>query len=213
LEEKTALILPEYIKLNSFERKKHRIYLDDEKFAFADTEISLSHISDLKFGLKMMQFHLFSLGRKYSFSVKSLEKEIELVFKSYFGLGNNYFDTLYHQILDAVWDRVADRLLAEKIQELKSEKGLSVGNCVIRTAGITIYQQSFFSEKAAFISWQDLTYKKNYNRLSVYSKTNSQIWTNLFFTENWNVEFLMHILDWLYEQNGLAELKTDKTDQ
>jgi len=211
LGEKTASILPEYIKLNSFGSKQHRIYIDEEKFSFVDTEIYLPHISDLKFGLTMMQFYRFTLGRRYVLSIKFADKELNLVFKSFLGLENEYFDTIYHQILDAVWDRIADRLMAEKIQQLKSEKGLRVGNCVFHISGVTIYRQNFFSAKEEFISWEDLTYKINYNRLSIYSNRNSQIWTNLFYTENWNVDLLMHILDWLYEQNGLTELKNHKS--
>ena len=204
--DKAAPFLSGNIKLNALARKQHRIFLDEEKIAFGETEINLSHISDLKFGLSLMQFYRFSLGTKYLLSFKSPVSEINLVFRNYLELEKKYFNTLYYQILNAVWDQTADRLFAEKIQQLKSDKGLIVGNCVFQLSGITIYRQNLFSAKEEFIAWEDLIYHKNYNRLSIYSKRNSQIWTNLFYTEIWNVDLLIPILDWLYEQNGLAEL-------
>ena len=205
--ERKANILAENIKVNSLGRKHHLIYLDDVKFSFANTEIYLSQISDLKFGLSLMQFYRFSLGSKYVISVKDSNNEINLVFINYFGLNTDYFDTLYDQITDAIWDQIADRLVAEKVQQLKSGKGFKVGNCLFKNEGITINRHNLFSQIEEFIPWKDLTYKKNYNRLTLYSKSNSQIWTNLFYTGNWNVDVAIHILDWIYDQNGLAELK------
>jgi len=203
---KAATIFSEQIKLNSLGSKQHPIYLDKEKIAFAETEIQLGQISDLKFGLTLMQFYRFSLGTQYALSFKSPDKEINLVFRNYLDLSNYYFDTLYYQILDTVWDQVADRLLNEKKQQLQSESGLIINHCVFQKQGITIYRRNLFSAQKDIITWEDLIYQKKYDRLSIYSKRNSQVWTNLFYTDTWNVEFLMLILDWLYEQNGLAEL-------
>jgi len=207
LEERKANILAENIKVNSLGKKQHPIYLDDVKFSFANTEIYLSQISDLKFGLSLMQFYRFSLGSKYVISVKDSDHEINLVFINYFGLDTDYFDTLYDQITDAIWDQIADRLVAEKVQQLKSGNNFKVGNCLFNKEGITINRHNLFSNNKEFIPWEDLTYKKNYNRLTLYSKSNSQIWTNLFYTENWNVYLAMYMLDWIYDQNGLTALK------
>ena len=209
MEDKAIPILPKKIKLNSLGRKQYRLFLDDEKISFNDTVIYLAQISGLKFGITLMQFYRFSLGRKYIFSIKCPDKEINLVFKSYFGLEKDYFNALFYQIVDVIWDRISDRLFADLVQQLKSETGSTVGHCVFRRQGITINRHNLFSAQEAFIPWKDLTYKKNYNRLSLYSKSNSQIWTNLFYTETWNVDMAILILDWLYEQNGFAALNSD----
>ena len=157
----------------------------------------------------MMQFQAYPIGRKYYLSIKSPEKQIDLVFTCYFGISRSYFEKLYDLILETVWDKTAERLFAEKMQLLKSDTGWKVGNCLFRKDGVMIRQPNLISEDQKFISWSDLTYKKNYNRLSLYSKTNTHIWTNLYYTENWNVDLLIDILDYLYEENGLATLELE----
>jgi len=157
----------------------------------------------------MMQFQAYPIGRKYYLSFKSLDKQIDLVFTSYFGISRNYFQNLYDQILETVWDKTAERLFAEKMQLMQSQTGWNVGNCVFKKDGVLIRQQNSVFKDQKFIPWHELAYKQNYNRLSLHSKTNSQIWTNLYYTENWNVDLLMNILDYLYEENGLATLQSE----
>ena len=49
------------------------------------------------------------------------------------------------------------------------------------------------------IEWDDLVYQKNYNRLTINSRSNTKIWANLHYTETDNVQLLMSFLEWKFE--------------
>jgi hypothetical protein len=86
----------------------------------------------------------------------------------------------------------------ESIDIIRNRQSLDIGKCQVSERGIT------WSGK--LIQWSDLSYQKNYNRLTINSKSNLKVYTNLYYLENFNVDVLLGILHWIYKGDGIQQL-------
>ena len=197
-------MLEEKVRLNSFGERIYFLFLDDYQLVFGNTSIKLADISHFKFGAKILQFGMFPVGRSYYVSLKTANQELNLVLRSFFGIRDNYLGTLYEKLVNGILLRIGARLFQEAITAMKAGKPFAIGPCTINGSGIMLRKSS---DNPQLISWNDLSYQKKYDRLVINSKSNHAIWLNLYFLEHWNVEVLMDVLDWLFEEGGLAELK------
>jgi hypothetical protein len=180
------------IKLNSFGKKDQAFLLNDTLISLGDTQIKLAEITHFKFGVAVLQMGMFVVGRKYQMHIKTPTTRFNL-----------YFDLLFHKIVNGVWLRIGDRLLAEMIQAVKAGTTLKLSHCKISKTGITLHRNAGRAQKEFFITWDDLHYEKKYNRLVLNSKAQPRRWVNLYYLDNWNVDILMDFLDWVYKENGL----------
>ncbi|GEO07074.1 hypothetical protein AAE02nite_47380 [Adhaeribacter aerolatus] len=197
--------LHEKIRLNSFGEKSHSLLLNNSQFILGNTSIKLAEISHFRFGTKLLQFGMFPVGRSYQISLKTATQEFNLVLRSFFGIRDNYLAGLYENLADNLWLRIGERLLKDAVAALKTNNSFRVGTCQIIKTGILLRKSP--SSKVILILWRDLSYVKKYNRLEINSKNDTRIWFNLYFLEQWNVEVLMDLLDWIFEEGGLAELE------
>jgi len=195
------------VKINSFGGKKHALHLDDNVFSFNATTISLQQITHFKFGMQVMQVGMFLVGRKYQVSFKTPTQQVDLVFRSYFKIGNKYFDKLFYKIINGIWLRIGDRLLEQAIKEIMSGGIIAVGNCAANRKGITLNLDAGFTKKQYLIPWPDVSYDKMFDRLVINSKSNNRIWMKLPYLEHWNVDVLTELLEWIFKEGGLSELE------
>lgn len=191
------------IKLNSFTRKEKALLLNDEYISLAAKKIRLNDITHFKFGISGLQAGMFVVGRKYEVHIKTTTDRFNLVFRSYFRLNIKYFNQLFHLVINGVWLRTGDRLLSEMIAAVKANQDLKFGHCTVQKTGITFYKNSKNPKKEFFISWQDLSYDKKYDRLVLNSKKDSRRWLNIYYLHTWNAEVLIEFLDWVYKENEL----------
>jgi hypothetical protein len=196
----------EEIRLASFGARSHTLLLNDKQLVFDDTEISLPAISHFKFGIKIIQLGMFPLGRRYQINLKTPDTQLDLVFRAYFGIGNKYFNRVFEMLVNGIWSHIGERLFREAIDLILSGKTFSTGNCTVSRQGIILNQDTPLAKKQHLIPWAEVGYEKKYNRLVINSKSNHRIWANLYFMDDWNVDVLMDVLDWLFKEGGLAEL-------
>jgi hypothetical protein len=204
--------IEEEIKLDSFGERIHTVVLHKNQLLFDDTRITLTAVSHFKFGVKIIQFGMFPVGRRYQIDLKSPEKEFSLVFRTYLGLGNKYFNRLFERLVDGIWLRIGERLFREAVALISGDKTFTIGSCTVSRQGIILNQDTPLAKKQHLVLWNELSYEKKYNRLVINSKVNHRIWANLYFLDDWNVDVLMDVLDWLFKEGGLAELE-NPTDQ
>ena len=195
------------IKLSSFGRTEQILLLDDKSISFAGNALELREITHFKFGVNVLHIGMFVVGRKYQILIKTPSARLKLAFRSYFKISNSYFNHLFHQIVNGVWLRIGDRLLAEMIEAIKAGKELKFGTCTVSKTGITLNKNAKNPQKKYFISWDDLSYEKKYNRLVLNSKKDVRRWANLYYQDNYNVDVLIEFLDWIYKEDGLATLQ------
>ncbi|MFD2246245.1 hypothetical protein [Pontibacter ruber] len=196
----------EVIRTNSFGDEHVPIRIGKGTIVFNGKEIRLEEVTGIKTGLQLIQLYIFPIGRKYLIALKTPTDQLDIVFRSYFRIDNDYFDGLFDEILDEIWDPITDRLLEESIKLITDGGVVVVGNCRVDREGVAVITDAALSKKFDLIPWSDLDYDMKHDRLVISSKSDHQVWTNLYFLDTWNVDILTAILDWVFEENGLAEL-------
>jgi hypothetical protein len=196
--------LHEKIRMNSFGERIHLLFLNSTQLILNDTKINLTEISHFKFGVKIWQLGMFPVGRSYYISLKTPTQKLNLVLRSFFGIRDGYLAKLYERLADNISLKIGERLFREAVTVLKTGNSFNIGPCTVDKQGISLRTSP--SNNLPLIPWHDLSYAKKYDRLVINSKSKRQIWFNLYFLEHWNVEVLMDVLDWLFEEGGLPEL-------
>jgi hypothetical protein len=199
-------IIHEKIKVHSLGERKHLLLVDESVISFRDQKLSLQDVTHFKFGLRAIQVYRFTLGWQYQLSIVTPSDYLEIKLTVLFKIQNQYFTALSHQIVDAIWPPIGERLFKRTVALLKAGGKWDVGNCQFSKAGIIITQSTGFSRKQYQLPWTEVSYEKKYDRLVINSKYTPGIWTNLYFLEHWNVDIAMNILDWLLEEDGINQL-------
>jgi hypothetical protein len=83
------------------------------------------------------------------------------------------------------------RLLDEMTERIEKGETVIVDKCHVMNDGIRY--------KGFLITWSDLSFQINYNRLTLNSKSDTTVWTNLYFVETYNVQVLMYFLERKFE--------------
>ena len=137
---------------------------------------------------------MYTIGGRYTVELKTSDEKMKLSFPYYFGIFKERQGDKFEMLLEAIWDMTVVRLLNTMIDDIKRGHSVSIGQCLVRPDGI-LY-------KKFLIPWEDLSYQKNYNRLTINSKSNTDVWTNLYYTEVDNVYVLIHFLEWKFQRES-----------
>jgi hypothetical protein len=189
--------MEEIIKLTSFGRANQQLLIRDGALTFDHSSIDLQSVTGLQYGVAAIRLDMFSIGRKYLIALRTKDDVSKIVFKSYMGVSRNYFDRIYKQILDEIWEETILRLIENAINAIRKGETWTIGKCNVYMDGILYGKE--------LIQWADLSYQKNYNRLTINSKSNPKVYTNLYYLENFNVDVLIGILHWIYHENVIEE--------
>jgi len=190
--------MDELVKTNSFAKRNTLLAIRENELVFNHFSIDLESVTGFKYGIDAIRLDMYSIGRKYLIGFKTRHGEVKIVFKCYMGLGSKYFNTTYRSVLEEIWQKTVVRLVKEAIDMIRKGQSVNVGKCQVSERGISC--------NGELIRWVDLSYQKNYNRLTINSKSNPKVCTNLYYLENFNVDVLIGILHWVFDQDGIKEL-------
>lgn len=158
---------------------------------YYNQKIALTDVTAIKFGWLPIRLDMFRIGGRYVVELKTVDQKIRMNFRSYFGLFRKRQYERFNTLLDVIRDATIVRLINEMVADIDSGQTVAVGKCAVRADGILL--------KNFFITWEDLFYQRNYNRLTINSNSRADIWTNLYYTETDNVHVLMQFLDWKFD--------------
>lgn len=176
--------------------EKHTIRINDSiavidgDLVSGNRRIQLHSVTHIRFGWLPIRLEMFRIGDKYSLKVKSSEQKLSITMLSLFGFENDKRYDQFNHLLNAIWDETVGRLSTEMQNIVQKGETVTVDKCLISERGILL--------KNFLIEWDDLGYQKNYNRLTLNSKSNRNVWTNLYYTETDNVQVLIEFLDWKF---------------
>ncbi|HEU5147958.1 MAG TPA: hypothetical protein VFT90_14630 [Chryseosolibacter sp.] len=168
-----------------------KLTVDGDDLIHKEKKIRLSDVIAIKFGWKPIRLDMYRIGGRYVVELKTLDKKIKLDFPYYFGIFKKRQEDNFEKLTDAIWDITVVRLLNTMIEDINGGKSVRIDKCTVNVEGI-LYNDFL-------IRWEDLSYQKNYNRLTINSKSNTKVWTNLYYTEVDNVHVLMQYLEWKFE--------------
>jgi hypothetical protein len=153
--------------------------------------ISMPDVTDMKYGYAPIRLDMFTIGSRFMIDLKTPADSVTVNFRSYFGINKAKQQQKFSMLLEAIWDSALVRLLDEMTERIEKGEPVSVGRCHITEQGIRY--------KDFLIAWNDLSFQVNYNRLTLNSKSNATVWTNLYFVETYNVQVLMYFLERKFE--------------
>ena len=128
-------------------------------------KINLANVTAVKFGWLPIRLDMYTIGGRYTVELKTSDEKMKLSFPYYFGIFKERQGDKFEMLLEAIWDMTVVRLLNTMIDDIKRGHSVSIGQCLVRPDGI-LY-------KKFLIPWEDLSYQKNYNRLTINSKSNT----------------------------------------
>lgn len=199
--------MKQLIRVSSFGKKDKLLLIDQETIRFGEKAVPKQEITGILYGISAIQFYRFPVGTRYYIGLKTPAEQADLILTSYLGIGDDYFQELFASVLEEIWEPVTDRIWDNSKDTLAADGVLSFGNCQLSSAGMLVTKGQAFTTKQVLIGWEDLDYEKKHDRLVLNSKSDPQVWTNLYFHDTWNIDILMALLDWLSQEGGLAELK------
>jgi len=167
------------------------IHIENNILHFEDRSISLDEVTAIKYGTRSIELDMYAIGTCYTMELHAAQNNMKINFKSYFGISRTARYEEYTKLMSEIWEPVVVRLLNEYIHMLEDGMPVEIGPCKITPDGITL--------KNFLITWDDLIYQVNYNKLTINSKSRSDIWTNLYYLETNNVRIAAHLLDWKFK--------------
>jgi hypothetical protein len=163
------------------------ISVNETTLTLGETSINCFNVHSIKYGYAPIQLDMYTIGSRYTIDLKTNDQQLLLSFKSYFGIKKHRQYRKFASLLDSIWDSTVTRLTDEMFAHCQANKPFNIGNCIISPDGITY--------KNFLITWNDLTYQANYNKLTLNSKSNDKVWTNLYYLETYNIHPLRYFLD------------------
>lgn len=155
-----------------------------------DKRISLESVTGMKYGWMPIRLDMYTIGSRYILEVKSPDQIVQVSFRSWFRIQKEKQYARFSALMDAIWEPTVVRLLNETVDRINEGATVNIGKCHINADGIML--------KTFAIRWDDLSYQNNYNKLTINSKSNASVWTNLYYSETDNVHILRYFLDYKF---------------
>jgi hypothetical protein len=138
--------------------------------------ISKSQIKDFKHGMHWIVWYKFTVGQKFSIAFKDKKnKEVKVVFKSYFGLHKENYQK-YLNIVDDVWSlyysNIVDKFLDSFYNEGKAE-----------IQGIKLTQKGIELKDKGLVIWDKVAIKDYDTYFSVYNRDDPKIHFRMSYNE------------------------------
>ncbi|WP_197088618.1 hypothetical protein [Rufibacter radiotolerans] len=174
--------------------------IDEDSILFDGQTILKSDITELKFWISSVEFYKFSIGKHYQIGFKTEKNQIDIHLRSYLGISDRYFLHLFNQILDKVWDPLTQRIFQRNLREWSENRLVNIAGCQLRDDGIISHKQGLIQKERIFILWQNLHFDKKFDRLTFTDSKDNSIWLNLYYKDNWNIEILISLLEYISEE-------------
>ncbi|QMU27663.1 hypothetical protein [Adhaeribacter radiodurans] len=189
----------EQVKVSSFGKQDKTLIITDTTIQLEKLVIKREEITEIIYDIQAIVFYRFLVGRKYHIGFKTPTQQLNLIFRSYFGISQEYFTNVCNRIIEEVWEKATDTIWRKNKNLLLAGDVVQIGQCQLHKNGIFLIKQQ------KQISWENLHYEVLYDRLVLNHKNDSSVYTNLYFANTWNIDILISLLDWITKENGLAE--------
>jgi hypothetical protein len=173
--------------------------LADGRLTYGRQTVELAAVQGIQYGVESTQLYRFAIGRTYSLRLRTADHTLAIRLREYAGISAAYFEELYLELVKLVWQATAGHLATGMVEDLLADRAVRVGACTFTRQGLRY--------KGREAGWDELSYRVNYNRLTIDHRHNSRFWADLYYDREFNVPILAMVLDWVYEQGGLAQLQ------
>ncbi len=177
--------MKEYLITSGFLDRQRKLILTEDYLEWENgnlkgqefTRLDKSDIVDFKHGTEGIVWYKFTVGRQFSITIKdNNNKEVKILFQSYFGLGKDAHQ-IYAEIIDDVW-----RLYHSSIVETFLQTFYDQGE--IENQGVTLKNEGIkLRDKMGLIPWDKVSTKDYYTYFAIYNTDNPDIHSRVSYNE------------------------------
>jgi hypothetical protein len=141
------------------------------------TKLNKSDIVDFKHGTDWIVWYKFTVGRQFSITFKgNNNKEIKIVFQSYFGLRKGYLQT-YADIVDEVWRLYHSNIVDKFLDNFYDQGEVEIQGIKLKNIGIEL------RDKKGLIPWDKVSTTDYYRYFAIYNKDNPDMHSRVSYNE------------------------------
>lgn len=141
------------------------------------TRLDKSDIVDFKHGTEGIVWYKFTVGRQFSITIKdNNNKEVKILFQSYFGLGKDAHQ-IYAEIIDDVWRLYHSSIVETFLQTFYDQGEIEIQGVTLKNEGIKL------RDKMGLIPWDKVSTKDYYTYFAIYNTDNPDIHSRVSYNE------------------------------
>lgn len=164
-------------------------YEDNDLFNGSNTKFNKDEIASFRYGISWINGYKFTIGRIYCIEIKNNTSEvIKLKLKSIYGIRKKELHQKYASIVNSLIDFQFMDIAKTFINEFRKGNEFNLVSIRILNEGIQLKSKKI-------ILWEDLQTKQYYNKYSLSSKTNKNIYTLFEYTTDWNTAVLYSVIE------------------
>ena len=172
------------LKSGLFDRQR-KLVLSEEYVEFENkdlrgkefTRFNKAEIVDFKHGMDWIVWYKFTVGRQFSIAFKDKRnKELKVVFKSYFGLYSHYHQ-MYSNIVDEIWRYYHLDIVDKYLDRFYNNEELCLQGLKLNQSGIQLAGQN------SVLAWDRVDIKEYYRYFAICDKQNPQVHSRIRYNE------------------------------
>lgn len=141
------------------------------------TRINKSDFVDFKHGMDWIVWYEFTVGRKFSITLKDKKNnELKIQFHSYFRLNNENNQT-YSDIVSDIWSLYHSNIVDGFLDKFYNEGQAEVQGIRLKNEGIEL------RESKGFVPWHKVATKDYYRYFAIYHQDNPSIHSRVSYNE------------------------------
>lgn len=160
------------------------------------TRLENSDIDDFKHGMDWIVWYKFTVGRKFSITLRSKHnKQLSIEFKSYF-TRNKENNQKYAEIINDIWCLYHRNIVDRFLDKFYSDHPVEVQGIRLTNEGIEL------RDAQGLIPWEKVAIKEYNKYFAVYHRDNSTIHSRVNFNE-YGTETLWSIIHTVLKEKAL----------
>lgn len=138
--------MKEYLITSGFLDRQRKLILTEDYLEWENgnlkgqefTRLDKSDIVDFKHGTEGIVWYKFTVGRQFSITIKdNNNKEVKILFQSYFGLGKDAHQ-IYAEIIDDVWRLYHSSIVETFLQTFYDQGEIEIQGVTLKNEGIKL---------------------------------------------------------------------------
>jgi hypothetical protein len=177
--------MKEYLITSGFLDRQRKLILTEDYLEWENgnlkgqefTRLDKSDIVDFKHGTEGIVWYKFTVGRQFSITIKdNNNKEVKILFQSYFGLGKDAHQ-IYAEIIDDVWRLYHSSIVETFLQTFYDQGEIEIQGVTLKNEGIKL------RDKMGLIPWDKVSTKDYYTYFAIYNTDNPDIHSRVSYNE------------------------------
>lgn len=197
-------ILEAELKEHALDLRQRLLIIDNRYISFDDKIMPCEDITAVRYGImQMLVFHRLRTDKYYRIDLMDKKENVMKIFFGHSRLSSDDKgrEENYDKIINSLWHAVKKRLVNEALNDIRSGKSFSSGNCTLKPEGVELNNSGIFKNRTYYIPWDDAGKKLGYGKFYVFSKSKPSRKCKINFLHTWNSVVLFSAIEYFLSKN------------